>query len=141
MRTRITLLSWTGILLIVAQGCHRSPGALTPVTGRISYQGRPLTTGTIVFVPDISRGETGPAGYAKIRPDGTYVLQTTDGPGVPAGWYRITVTSLGPPGSTYNNPLPIPQSYIPDRYCDPDQSLLACEIKSSRPNNIDLNLD
>ena len=79
----------------------------------------------------------------KIASDGTYTLSTGDAAGAAPGWYRVTVSSLadtsfsqpGAQGFTY------PQSLLPEKYRDPEQSLLTCEVKPSRTNNIDFNLD
>lgn len=139
MRTRIAWIFLLGTL--VTAGCQKSTGPLTPVNGRITHRGYALPGGTVVFAPDASRGEAGPVVYAKIRSDGTYSLQTGDSPGAPAGWYRVTVTCLGPAMTQTGSPFHIPQSYIPDKYRDPNQSQLACEVKPDRVNAIDFNLD
>jgi hypothetical protein len=123
-------------------GCQRTPAPLTPVSGKVAYKGFTLPGGTIVFTPDSSRGETGPIAFGKINPDGTYHLYTSENPGAPAGWYRVTVTSMAPsamPSASQSfNP---PQSLLPDKYRDPGLSALACEVKANRVNAIDFNLD
>jgi len=122
-------------------GCGRPP--LTPVQGKVSYKGTPLQGGVIVFAPDSTRGERGAIAVGKIREDGSYTLYTGEAPGAAAGWYRITVSALAsasfsaPAGQGFN----FPQSLIPEKYRDPEQSLLACEVKASRTNSIDFNLE
>jgi hypothetical protein len=127
--------------LLTLSGCGRAP--LTPVHGKVSYQGAALQGGVIVFSPDTSRGERGAIAVGKIREDGGYTLYTGDAAGAAAGWYRVTVSSLAatsfsvPPGQGFN----FPASLIPEKYRDPEQSLLACEVKPSRTNSIDFNLE
>jgi hypothetical protein len=132
-------LGQTALVLVLIAGCGRAP--LTAVHGKVAYKGMMLQGGVIVFTPDANRGERGSIAVGKIREDGTYTLFTGEQAGASAGWYRVTVSSLaatsgyGPPGFT------APQSVLPEKYRDPDSSQLACEVKASRTNNIDFNLD
>lgn len=122
-------------------GCGRAP--LTPVQGKVAYKGVNLQGGVIVFTPDATRGERGTIAVAKIREDGSYALVTGEAPGASPGWYRVTVSAVAntsfsqPAGSGFT----YPQSLLPEKYRDPDSSLLTCEVKSGRTNNIDFNLD
>src|SRR5262245_18753574 len=129
------------LVVLCLTGCGRAP--LTPVHGKVSYKGVALQGGVIVFTPDAGRGERGAIAVGKIREDGTYTLSTSDAQGASPGWYRVTVSSLA---ATSYSPSSVqgfayPQSLLPEKYRDPDLSLLACEIKPSRTNNIDFNLD
>ena len=142
----MTTVRWLGLgqaalAMLLLAGCGRAP--LTPVHGKVAYKGFSLQSGVIVFTPDASRGERGSIAVGKIASDGTYTLSTGDAAGAAPGWYRVTVSSLadtsfsqpGAQGFTY------PQSLLPEKYRDPEQSLLTCEVKPSRTNNIDFNLD
>ncbi len=113
-------------LLVLGVGCRRST-VLYPVAGRVTYRGAVLTKGVVVFTPDPSRGESGPSAIGTIREDGTYTLSTRDAAGAGAGWYRVTVAAFITP--------------VPDRYRDPELSMLRCQVKTDQPNTIDLNLD
>ena len=134
-----SLLLGLGCLLFV--GCGRGP--LVPVQGKVSYKGYTLQSGVIVFSPDTTRGMRGQIAVGKIRDDGTFSLYTGDNPGVSAGWYRVTVASLAPPG--YAAPsagrFDFPQSIVPEKYHDPDMSMIACEVKGNRQNTIDVSLE
>ena len=129
------------LLALLLAGCSRAP--LTPVQGKVAYKNFPLQSGVIVFTPDVSKGERGSIAVGKIREDGTYTLSTGETPGATAGWYRVTVSSLAnsSPSQPNGQGFPYPQSLLPEKYRDPEQSLLACEVKSGRTNNIDFNLD
>lgn len=137
---------WLGIgqatlAALLLAGCGRAP--LAPVHGKVAYKGFALQSGVIVFTPDASRGERGSIAVGKIGADGSYTIYTGETAGASAGWYRVTVSSLsttslsapGGQGYTY------PQSLLPEKYRDPESSMLACEVKPSRTNNIDFNLD
>ena len=130
------------ILTTFPWGCQRTPAPLTPVSGKVAYKGLTLQSGTIVFTPDASRGESGPIAFGKINPDGTYHLYTSENPGAAAGWYRVTVTSMAPFATARaGQPFNPPQSLLPEKYRDPDLSALACEVKGNRVNAIDFNLE
>jgi hypothetical protein len=120
-------------LLVPAAGCQRSP-VLRPVSGKVSYRGTALTGGVVVFTPDTTRGESGPIALGMIREDGSYVLNTGDAAGAGPGWYRITV-------APFTTPAPPRLPMLPDKYRDPELSMLRCQVKADQPNTIDLNLD
>lgn len=119
-------------------GCQQKSTALNHVTGKVMYKGTALTGGLIVFTPDASRGESGKIAHGAIQHDGSYTLRTGDADGVTAGWYRVTVASVS--GSTPSLNAP-PAFLVPDHYCDPQRSLLQCEVKGNRDNHLDFNLD
>jgi len=135
------MLGPTCVAMFALAGCGRAP--LAPVNGKVSYKGFALQGGVVVFAPDTSRGERGAIAVGKIREDGSYTLYTGDTPGVSSGWYRVTVSSLA--ATSFSAPTSqgfnFPQSIIPEKYRDPDQSMLACEVKSNRTNSIDFNLE
>lgn len=122
-------------------GCGKSPLPLTPVTGKVTYKGFPLQSGSIVFAPDGKKGERGPIAHGKIREDGTYTLYTVDAYGATPGFYQVTILSLAPGSGLPGEPYSIPQSLVPEKYRDPELSLLACEVKPHKSNQIDFNLD
>jgi hypothetical protein len=136
------LVGFCLMLLMCAAGCQRGPVPLIPVSGKVTYKGFALPSGTIVFAPDASRGESGPIAHGQLNADGIYQLSTGEALGAAPGWYRVTVTSQ----TSVGKPLPgerfsFPQSLIPERYHDPELSRLACEVKAGRANTIDLNLE
>jgi hypothetical protein len=130
------------VLLVLLAGCQR-PATLNPVSGKVSFKGAALQNGVVVFTPDPGRGESGPIALGTIADDGTYTLATNDASGASAGWYRVTVASFAVPAGQRppNERFYAPPSLLPEKYRDPEMSLLRCEIKPNRANNIDLNLD
>src|SRR5687767_13348261 len=78
--------------LFLVAGCDG--GGLPPVKGKVTVDGAALTSGSVRFVPDTTKGNkatTEPAG--EIGSDGTYTLHTNGKPGAPAGWYKVTVSA------------------------------------------------
>ena len=61
-------------------GCGEAGPARYDVSGTVSYQGKPLPAGLIMFDPDITKGNDGPQGFAHIK-DGRYnTAETESGP-------------------------------------------------------------
>ncbi|MFM9024668.1 MAG: hypothetical protein ACKON7_04915 [Planctomycetaceae bacterium] len=80
---RIMLLLACGALLMA--GCEQ-PGI---VTGLVTLDGEPLTTGVITFNPKAG----GPTAYGAIGTDGRYELHTGAAAGLAAGEYVVTVAA------------------------------------------------
>jgi hypothetical protein len=116
------------LLACLAAGCGKgSPGG-AHVQGTVYYRGVPLEAGTIVFIPDVERGGSGPIGHAEIRPGGAFTLRTDEGTGLAPGWHRVTIAGAG------NRPLPA-------RYSDPELSGLEREVTAEKVNIIDIRLE
>jgi hypothetical protein len=117
-------------------GGAESPPPRTNVHGIVTYLNRPLVGGTIVFIPDEERGNTGPLIHADIQPDGTYSLRTGELVGVVPGSYWVTVRSTGvlPTRGSQNWPQP------PERYSDPRTSGLSCKVQAVEAHTINFYL-
>ena len=76
-------------------GCSLgAPPKPIPVTGRVAVNGKPLTKGLISFVPLAGESDEARPSTSVIQPDGTYKTSSfKDGDGLPAGRYKIVVTS------------------------------------------------
>jgi hypothetical protein len=130
------------ILLLVLAGCGgRGDSPVSPVSGKVSFRGQPLTQGTIVFTPDSARGTNGAPVWADLSGDGGYQLKTGNIEGIASGWYRITVAAVEPPAMASGQSFTVPRSLLPDKYRDPELSGLKCEIKPGRANTVNFNLD
>ena len=131
----------TLLLPVLLAGCGGAPPPLAPVKGKVFYQGRPLTTGTIVFTPDPVRGTSGPLAHGLIQPDGSYQLKAGDQAGTVPGWHRVTVLAMDV-APQWNSQQPVtPRSFIPHHYSDPSLSKLACEVQPGKENTLNFNLE
>jgi hypothetical protein len=137
---RMLRLCSLALLLALASGCTRQPTPLLPFGGKVSFKGAQLPGGLIVFTPDAGRGGSGPIAFGTIRADGAYTLFTGNAEGASAGWYRISVASFSPAQPPADH-VPLSTSLLPERYRDPGLSLLVCEVKPDRANQLDFNLD
>lgn len=128
------------LLAFAIAGCDRSghPG-LGKVQGTVSYQGKPISAGSLVFEVAGARQAQGTIVDGKI----TAVTTFSPGDGVPVGAARIAVFALAttvtpadksavPPGKARTASLPdastADKPLIPSKYNNPATSGLTCDI-------------
>jgi hypothetical protein len=123
--------------LWAAGGCGRSLET-APVTGRVTYYGKAVKPGRVLFI--------GPANHSAVSPlddDGRYALRAAVGDNVVSVESRAPVAVPGKPtgaGPFTKRPLPpIGKSLIPERYLTPGSSGLTFSVKSG-PNTFDIEL-
>ncbi len=91
-------------------GCS-SGERIYQLSGAITYDGKPVPKGTIVFEPDSTAGNSGGSGFAKIQ-DGRYDTSILDGRGVVGGPHLVRIMGLdGVPRGELLNGIPIFQEY------------------------------
>lgn len=118
-------------------GCGDSGLETAPVRGKISYRGKPLATGTILFMPEGDK----PSATGEIQPDGSYSLTTySANDGAVLGKHKILITAI----EDQSNKLPedrnpAPALIIPARYNNFATSGLTAEVKPSE-NTFDFEL-
>ena len=84
----VSCLLLTAYFLLLA-GCGPEHPETAGVTGKITYQGKAVTEGKIMFYP-----ESGRAAVGTISEDGSYQLTTFDeGDGALLGKHRVTITA------------------------------------------------
>lgn len=107
------------LLLCVVLGCG-SPHDST-VSGKVTLDGQPLTTGTVTFAP---QGE-GRIAYGEINASGEYAVRTLGDQGMLPGKYNVTIRATGQAAESH---LP-PPLLTPEKYGDPATSGFTAEIK------------
>lgn len=86
-------------MLALSVGCNRNTGpARYDVSGSITYDGKPVPAGSIIFAPDTSKGNDGPGASAEIK-DGVY--RTRANQGTVGGPHVATVSGFD--GVPYQN--------------------------------------
>lgn len=115
-------------LLVATVGC--GGGLPSHVSGTVTLDGRPLTTGLVTFLP----AATGAVAYGPITADGRYAIKTGSKQGLEPGDYVVTVAANAPPpaapppsgGPTYAEPiLPL---ITPRRYADRQSTPLRATV-------------
>ena len=80
------------VVFLAVLGCNRNTGpARYDLTGTITYAGKPVSAGYILFAPDKSKGNDGPGADAEIK-DGVY--RTRPGKGTIGGPHTATVSGF-----------------------------------------------
>jgi len=132
-----TLLLFS-LVVALAAGCTRKGGLETaPVSGKVTYRGKAVPTGTVMFVPD-----EGPAATGEIGSDGAYKLTTyTTNDGAVLGKHKVTVTALQGMGDALpEQRSPTPPPLVPAKYLSGETSGLTAEVKAVPNNEVNFDL-
>lgn len=77
----------TACLILIAVGCSSGGENTYPVSGKVTFQGKPVTQGQVIFYPGSGRSALG-----VINSDGIYSLTTSENSdGAIPGTYRVTI--------------------------------------------------
>lgn len=118
---RLLLLALAG----ATAGCSQTYTPL-PVSGKVLLDGKPLTGGMVTYSPDESKGNTLKLGaVGKIQPNGSYTLEANGKPGVPEGWYKVTVQTKIPG-------LPAVERDVATAYQSVEKTPLNIEVKADK---------
>jgi hypothetical protein len=124
---------------IIAAGCNTGSGEnLAPVTGKVTVNGKPVTTGSVTFRPDASKGnKTQHQPNGAIDAEGNYELSVPPArKGAPPGWYKVVVFAFDDPQP--GKPL---KSFIDMKYADETTTPLKVEvIENPEPGRYDLKM-
>jgi hypothetical protein len=121
-----------GVAVLIAACCLMTSGCgpsqqLAPVRGKVTYKGKPLTTGVVMFQPT-----NGPPARGNIQPDGTFELEMLgEGAGAPLGPNRVRVSSRQQSADT-STETALGKLLIPKRYTDFATSGLTIEVAADR---------
>ena len=86
-------------------GGTEGPPPLYPVTGKVTFDGNPVTVGTVTFEPDEAKGNKSKYTAAgMIDSSGSYKLATGTQEGAPLGWYKVSVSPHGMPSGGMGGP-------------------------------------
>lgn len=73
------------VLALALPGCGESePDNIVHVQGTVTFDGKPIPIGMVIFEPDPSKGGKGPQGHAEIR-DGKFDTSAANGKGAAIG--------------------------------------------------------
>jgi hypothetical protein len=75
--------------IVTIAGCGNDGPERFQLAGRVTFRGQPVPAGTIIFEPDISKGNDGPQGVATIT-DGSFDT-ALGGRGTIGGPHHITI--------------------------------------------------
>ncbi|QDU26482.1 hypothetical protein ETAA8_15600 [Anatilimnocola aggregata] len=130
------------VLCVTFAGCGAQGPATIPVSGVVTFDGKPLSGAMITFVP---QGDTsGRGGLAQTDDEGKFVARTQDGKtiegiaGLVPGQYKVLVNKLVKPDGTLFVPTeeqaPIDanaREVIPLPYSDFERTTLTAEVNEA----------
>lgn len=125
------------VFLMFLSGCGSETRPRHPVSGTVTYQGKPVEMGSIRFEADASVGDFAPACYAAIT-NGKYETNPEDSP--TTGKYHIRVMGIdvpnikkdGPPGTPWDMPALFPP-YIATVEIPSPNGQLDIEVPAGEP--------
>jgi len=130
-------------------GCGSDGPDIAPVRGKVTFQGKPVTTGRVMFYPSEGRASNG-----LIESDGTYQLRE----GALVGSHKVTikatkVTGMAPGPKNFEEELKQGTGMrrldghesrvvwlVPQTYSQRRTSLLTAEVVSGQENVVDFEL-
>jgi hypothetical protein len=136
------LCPWAVLTALVLTGCggtdpNRPP--LAKVRGKVTYNGQPVTKGSVIFTPDLGKGgQTGQVAVGQLESDGSFTLTTFDtGDGAILGQHIVTVEARGEDINTLNKPKAdgtiayvLPKPTVPAKYTNPTSSPLRHTVEA-----------
>jgi hypothetical protein len=148
-RTALPLLAGVGLLVSFA-GCSRDPTMpkLGKVHGKVTYQGKPVDSGTVSFNPILGKGgETGQNATGEIASDGSYEMTTFNtGDGAILGQHVVAVVvrakgseNQGKPRADSTIDYTMPKIVTPSKYVSVETSPLRCTVREG-DNIFDIDL-
>jgi hypothetical protein len=129
------LLSMFLVFILLFVGC--STPNLPPVSGQLLLDDKPISTdktktAIINFHPDSSKGNTAKSiAVASVSETGQYTLNFSGKPGIPEGWYKVTVNYSEP--TNPKDPYSTPKQLISGKYSSKDSTPLSVEVKANAP--------
>ena len=101
------------VLIGLVSLCGCSPGErVYQLSGTITYAGKPVPAGHVIFEPDNNAGNKGGPGFAKIK-DGRYDTSILDGHGVMGGPHIVRIQGMdGVVRGELLNGIPLFQEYV-----------------------------
>jgi hypothetical protein len=133
------LLAIIGGVACCIAGCGRADDQNTvEVTGRVTLNGQPLTSGMVAFM-----SPQGPVAKGCIGSDGSFRMEPYTkgrGTGVVVGQYRVVISAPDPKALASANKADFVPSLIPERYTMPTTSRLTCDVKAGIENSANFEL-
>ena len=83
-------------------GCGKSGPVRHDVSGEITFDGKPLPIGKLIFMPDGSAGNDGPQGFMAVRDGQFSTASAAEGKGVGSGAYTVEIRGFD--GVPYQGP-------------------------------------
>jgi len=133
-----------GVGLAGCGGDELKPPPLFPVSGTVTYQGKPVPGATVVFIPE---GKVKAKDPARLRPFGTAdeqgnysIAWSEEHEGAATGKYKVGISAVEAVNDEEGDSQTKPANAIPDKYGNPSTSGLTATVTEDGENvfNFDL---
>jgi hypothetical protein len=123
-------------VLLAQAGCGGGGPRTAVVRGKVTYQGKAVPNGTVMFVP-----KSGPSATGEIQSDGSYTLTTTrSGDGAVPGTHQVVISAVQNQGDRLpEDRSPWPAPIVPSKYSSVATTDLKAEVKDQE-NEINFDL-
>lgn len=122
-------------MLVAVGGCGGGAHGLAEVTGQVFLDGKPLTVGSVITLPDHGRGARG-----AIDSQGRFTLDSGElGTGASMGIHHVAVVAYEGSGE-FNPEGPPRKMLVPQRYTHPESSGLVIDVEPGKVNEVILEL-
>lgn len=118
------------IVALAIAGCGKKAPPIAPVTGKVTYEGKPLPGRAVIhFMSDAGFGSS-----CEVQPDGTFLLGSEYGKGIPLGKYKVSI--MPPIPSPLDTKADVHPNYyfIPRKYRDFGTNDFSAEITADGAN-------
>jgi hypothetical protein len=147
-----SLVAIASAAFLLGCGGDASKPKLGRVSGKVTYNGQPVTKGIVSFVPRGGPGaQSGQSATGEIGPDGSYTLTTFEnGDGAVLGEHSVLIMAREEDPAITGHGMPIPnaqgklkikpaKSLVPEKYATATNSPLRFTVQEGSNNNdIDL---
>jgi len=124
-----------GVLVLSLPGCGSSV-KVSPVRGKVTADGAPVTSGQVSYIPT-SADQKGGMSAGQITSSGEYTIYTAGKEGAPLGTYKVTVTASMVPGGGKS----MPTTPYSNKYSTAATTPLTIEVVANpEPGKYDLKL-
>lgn len=118
--------------VVLVGGCSKRGPVLHRVHGTVTYAGKPVPVGRIVFDPDVMKGNGGPQGFAVIE-GGRFDTAVNRGKGTCGGPMVITIDGYEPEGSGRGGTTrPLVTEYKESRDLPKANATLSIDIQATK---------
>jgi hypothetical protein len=134
MSKHVCIVQVAVLTTLLCAGCRQKTSSVAIVRGKVTLDGKPLASGSIVTLPAAGRGASAPIQM------GEFELSTfSKNDGAVMGIHKVAVTATEPPQGT-GPEAAAGKSLVPPRYGNPDTSGLTIEVKADEVNTPTLEL-
>lgn len=100
-------------------GCGSGGPPTGSVSGKVTFNGQPLTAGIVTFVNE----EAGTGASGQLDPSGSYRIES-----IRTGEYNVAVHQAPPPPDETGQRAELPKLNIPEKYLTPETSGLTATV-------------